>query len=154
MSTKHVAGAAALFIVGALLGYVAGRHVQQSGTRPQGAADQQQKRTKTGSWSVKFSGAASFRLPEKEPIVRLDVKQHKPYLLDALILSATNLTDRSYVVSYNVYGYDSKGSRMSEGGDKFAIGRRESVIRQVDVEPYGGGFRKASSFQLVTTLEQ
>ena len=48
----------------------------------------------------------------------------------------TNLTARPYFVSDQVYGYNAKGQRVSDGNDDFAMAGHESVNRVVYLDSH------------------
>ncbi len=145
-----------MFACGALLGYVLAVH--RSGRGP----TQWRATTKLGPWSTSFKLPASVQLPDKDPMMKFDFQKDEGFLYDQLKLTVTNLTNRSYAVSYRVYGYNSKGSRVSEDLDKFAIGKRERLITRIELVTYGGSGAypahrpelKASSFAFQVELEQ
>jgi hypothetical protein len=71
-------------------------------------------------------------MPDKSPVIRCDfLKQPADFILGLMSVTITNLVSQPYSVRYNIYGYDAKGRRVSDGEDGFAIGGRESVVRQV-----------------------
>jgi hypothetical protein len=70
--------------------------------------------------------------------------------LGYLSVTHENLTDRSFVVRYAVFGYDDKGLRISEGTDQFPIGKHEKVVRQVFLESQASAvsFKLGSMFAI------
>ena len=83
-----------------------------------------------GPWNVKFGIPGSADVPEKSPIIKWSFAQDMDTGFGYIAVTAANLTDRSYSVRYNIYGYQD-GRRISEGNDEFTIGKRETVVRKV-----------------------
>jgi hypothetical protein len=93
-------------------------------------------------------------LPDGNPVIRFEFGKVERFLADNLTVTITNMTGRQCIVAYTVFGYDSKGRRVSEDSAEFRIGSHESVVRGIWLSTYGLGRRPASSFLLVTTVEQ
>lgn len=110
-----------------------------------------------GPWKVKFGIPGSAEVPEKSPILKCTFAEDANAGFGYIDVTAANLSDRSYSVRYNVYGYDQDGRRVSEGNDEFTIGRRETVLRKVflvsqqSVQVQG---QLGSVFSIQATLEQ
>ena len=124
-----------LVAFGFALGYYAGRHsLGLPGTLKAGGS--KLSGPQLGPWQARFSVPGSVEMPDNSPIIRCDVpKQGADFeFLGYLNVTITNLTTSRYGIRYNIYGYDSKGRRVSEGGDEFRIGSHESVVRQVFIE--------------------
>ena len=143
-------------------GFAAGYFLGQSGHVLRGSAKSPSKDAPVeetlGPWKASFRIPGSVQVPQVQPVVKCEFSKHAESLLGFVNVTLTNLVDKSYVISYQVYGYDSKGRRISEGDDEFAIGPRESVIkklfldRQLPVESQGS--RLGSTFWLEVTLQQ
>lgn len=84
-----------------------------------------------GPWNAKFSIPGSVTLPEQSPTVKCSFAKSPDAGFGFISVTVANLSDESYAVRYNIYGYDQSGRRISQGSDKFAIGKHETVLRQV-----------------------
>jgi hypothetical protein len=85
-----------------------------------------------GLLSAKFHIPGSVRMPDANSLIALNVpRQGGDIILGFLHLTMTNLKSQPYLVRYHVYGYDTRGRRVSEGQDEFAIGSHESVAREI-----------------------
>src|SRR5260370_39813043 len=63
--------------------------------------------------------------------------------------------DHPHLVRYIVYGYDQNGRRISQGGDEFAIGKRETVLRNVRLQSEERVFGKiGSTFWIQMALDE
>jgi hypothetical protein len=145
--------AVAIFL-GGVVGYFVGHVHLQSPFQKQGRIQQGQPSATLGSWETKFKPPASVRLPDTNPVVTFEFGKVERILLDNLTVTITNMTGSPYTLSYVVFGYDSKGSRVSEGKAAFQIGGHESVAREIWLETYGGTPRPASSFLLGARADQ
>ena len=67
-------------------------------------------------------------------VIKCTFSNTTDYKVGYLSVTHENLTDRSFVVQYAIFGYDDKGRRISEGVDQFPIGKHEKVVRQVFLE--------------------
>jgi uncharacterized protein YneF (UPF0154 family) len=145
---------AATFLGGAFGGYFVGHLIRKSPIQEEERIRPRQTRTKLGSWEVQFKPPASIQLPDGQPLIRFEFGKVEKIIFDELTVTITNITGRQCIVGFTVFGYDSKGRRVSEGSAEFQIGSHESVVRDVWLSTYGLGRRPASSFLLVTTVEQ
>lgn len=84
-----------------------------------------------GPWKAKFSIPGSAALPENSPTVKCSFAKSATAGFGFIAVTVANLNDESYVVRYDIYGYDQKGKRISQGSDEFAIGKHETVLRNV-----------------------
>jgi hypothetical protein len=83
-----------------------------------------------GPWQATFHIPGSAEMPANGPFVRCYVpRQTAGTGLGTMHVIITNLTARAFVVSYQIYGYDAKGERVSYGDDHFGIGGHEVVNR-------------------------
>ncbi len=127
----RVAVGALLFITGVAFGY----SIALYRSRERAAAP---AATKTlGPWAVTFKVPGSAQLPDKAPLLKLEFD--RTALPSELKMTVSNLTDQPYVVTYGIYGYNTKGIRVCGDVAKFAIGRHESVLRQSRLTTYGSG---------------
>jgi hypothetical protein len=84
-----------------------------------------------GPWKAKFTIPGSAALPEQSPTVKCSFAKSADGGFGFISVTVANSNDEPYTVRYNIYGYDPKGRRISEGSDEFAIGKRETVLRSV-----------------------
>lgn len=99
-----------------------------------------------------FKAPGSILFPDAHPILGFDFGRPAHNLLK---VSITNLTDRSYLVLYTVYLYDSSGKRIGHENDKFAIGGRKSVAKELLLHTYALSKNpKPSRFGLALSVEQ
>jgi len=146
--------AAAIFFGGAFVGYFVGHFFRQNPFQKQERIQQGQSGRKLGPWEVQFKPPTLIQLPDGIPVIKFEFGKVERILRDNLTVTITNMTGRQWIVSYMVFGYDSKGRRVSEGNSQFQIGSQESVVREVWLSTYGMESRPASSFLLVATVEQ
>jgi hypothetical protein len=83
-----------------------------------------------GPWQAKLMVPGTASLPSANPLIKCSLLKTADFNVGYLHLAFVNLSDQSYVVKYIVLGYNTKGQRISQGDDEFAIGKRESVVRQ------------------------
>jgi hypothetical protein len=147
----------ALVALGFALGYYAGRRsMGLRGTMNPGPVPLPQQpaspETKLGPWAASFHIPGSVQMPDKTPVIKCEFKAIK---FGYLYVTITNLTSPSYLVRYNIYGYDAKRRRVSDGEDQFAIGRHESVVRKVMLNSRSEGFllESGKTFWVQMTLE-
>jgi uncharacterized protein YcfL len=133
---SQIFGGILVFVLGFGLGYFAGQSRQPSATSAEPALKNQSSPKELGPWKAVFRLPRSVEMPEPEPILRcLFEKSSKvESLLNPLVVTVSNLESKSYMVHYEVYGYDAKGRRVSEGVDEFAIGPKETVVRRPHLE--------------------
>ncbi len=136
------------------MGYFVGQAFRQNPLQKQERIQQGQSGTKLGPWETRFKPPTSIRLPDANPVVTFEFGRVERVVYDNLTVTITNMTGGQYTLSYMVFGYDSKGRRVSEGEAEFQIGSRESVVREIQLQTYGLGPRHASSFLLVTRIDQ
>jgi hypothetical protein len=150
---KQLLAATVLVVSGFLAGFFVGRQAREGPRVPPQA---RQTKTRLGPWNVTFRLPASIQVPEGQPILKFEFERSSLRSLDALPVTISNLSDRSYLVSCSLYGYDSKGRRMSQATDIFPIGRRERVVREFLLFPYAsfGAIMQARSFALVVSVEE
>jgi hypothetical protein len=91
--------------------------------------------------------------PDKTDILRFEV--HRPKLtLESYPVSITNLSDRAYPVTYEIFAYDAQKRRVDEASDSVTIGARETVLRQLGFDhPASVDARTFASFRLVAYIE-
>ncbi len=87
-----------------------------------------------GPWKAKFTIPGSAVLPEKSPTVKCSFTKSANAGFGYISVTVANLSDEPYAVRYSIYGYDQNGRRISRGDDEFAIGRHETVLRNVFLE--------------------
>jgi hypothetical protein len=83
-----------------------------------------------GPWQAKLTVPGTASLPSENPLIKCSLSKTAEFNLGYLHLTFANLSDQSYVVKYIALGYNTKGQRISQANDQFAIGKRESVVRQ------------------------
>jgi hypothetical protein len=83
-----------------------------------------------GPWQAKLTVPGTASLPSENPVIKCSLLKTADFSAGYLHLTFANLSDQSYVVKYAVLGYNTKGERISQGNDEFAILKRESVVRQ------------------------
>ena len=108
-----------ILVFGFVVGYFVGQsaHVLRSSTK---APSEDAPAGETlGPWKASFRIPGSLQVPQDQPAIRCDFSRPVFGLVNETI---TNLVDKSFVISYQVYGYDPKGRRVSEAEDEFAIG--------------------------------
>src|SRR2546426_2231231 len=145
-----------LVTFGFTLGYYAGGH---SSGLPRTAKPEQAGKVQLGPWVASSHIPGSLQMPDKSPLIRCEFQSIR---FGSIHLTVTNLVGRSYLVRYNIYGYNVKGRRVSDGYDEFAIGGQESVVRKVILntyaDPLAGGFQKqqlfGQTFSVQMTLEE
>ncbi len=112
-------------------------------------------RATLGPWNAKFSIPGSVELPKEAPVIKCSFSKSREAVFGRIGVTVANVSDHSYVVRYNIYGYDQNGRRISEGSDEFAIGKRESVLRNVSLQSQESVFGKLGSvFWIQMALEQ
>ncbi|SRR5258705_368704 len=84
-----------------------------------------------GPWKAKLAIPGSALLPEQNPIVKCSLAKPSDGGFGFIGVTVANLSNETYAVRYNIYGYDQSGRRISQGSDEFAIGKRETVLRSV-----------------------
>jgi hypothetical protein len=84
-----------------------------------------------GPWKAKFTIPGSAVLPDDNPTVKFSFAKSADAGFGFIAVTVANLSDESYAVRYNIYGYDKNGRRISQGSDEFAIGKHETVLRSV-----------------------
>jgi hypothetical protein len=151
---QWVLAAVVIFIAGGVVGYFGGQLFHQKAFQKQEHIQQAASGTELGPWEVQFRPPATIQLPDRNPVIRFEFGKAERISRDNLTVAITNMTGRQCILSYVVFGYDSKGRRVSEAKARFQIGSRESVVREVWLDTYGLDSRPASSFLLVTTVEQ
>jgi len=127
MQARSIFLALLLFAAGLGIGYYVGRHPDISETFAP-------KAKQSGTWRARITVPGSVELPTENPIIRCTFAKTAEYKVGYIGVTHENLTDRSFVVKYAIFGYDEKGRRISEGVDQFPIGKHESVVRQVFLE--------------------
>ncbi len=146
-----------VFITGVVFGYSIALY------RSRGRAAVPGTTTTLGPWAATFKVPSSMRLPDKDPVLKFEFTRDRMASLDELKLTVSNLTDQSYLVTYGIYAYNTKGKRVSGDFDKFAIGKHESVIRQIMLSTYGSApslppevdpQMRASTFTLSVKVEK
>jgi hypothetical protein len=138
MQARSIFLALLLFIAGLGVGYYAGRHpavLEKSGTKTQ----------QSGTWRAQVRVPGSVELPVENPIIKCTFAKTLDSGFGFLSVTHKNLTDRSYIVNYDVYGYDEKRQRVSLGTDEFVIGRHETVVRNVYLDSQAPGIGKIGS---------
>ena len=155
---KKFLSAIAFVTFGFALGYLEGRHsLGLLGTANPGQAllpqESGQAGAKLGPWTASFRLPGSVQMPDKSPVVKCAFKAIK---FSYMYVTITNLTSRPYLVTYNLYGYDAKGRRVSDGHDQFTIGGHESVARKVMLLDRAEGFfaQFGRTFSVQMTLEE
>lgn len=123
MQARTIFLALLLFAAGLGIGYYAGHHSNVSNTTA--------AKSTLGPWKAKFTVPGSAGLPEQNAVIRCRFAKPLEYSLGFMNITLTNLDDRQFLVRYAIFGYNKKGQRISDGTDKFAIGRQESVVRKV-----------------------
>jgi hypothetical protein len=146
--------AVGLFFGGVLVGYFLGHVSRQDPSRKQESIQQGQPGTKLGSWETKFKPPASVRLPDANPVVTFEFEKVERVYFDNLTVTITNMTGSPYTLSYMVFGYDSKGRRVSEDEAAFQIGGHESVVKRITLQTSGSALRPASSFLHAARADQ
>lgn len=119
-------------------GYCVGRHPRNLATLISDA--------KHGAWVAHFKMPGSFGLPEKAPVIKCSFRPDDQIMALAGMFQATmtNLTDRRYIVQYQIVGYDAQERRVSEGGDGFTIGGHETVMRQLNLDSQVVSYRSVA----------
>src|SRR5712664_295361 len=84
-----------------------------------------------GPWKAKLTIPGSALLPEQNAVVKCSLSKPSDGGFGFIGVTVANLSNESYAVRYNIYGYDQSGKRISQGSDEFAIGKRETVLRHV-----------------------
>ena len=74
-----------------------------------------------GSWQAKLTVPGTASLPSENPVIKCSLLKTADFSAGYLHLAFANLSDQSYVVKYAVLGYNTKGERISQGNDEFAI---------------------------------
>jgi hypothetical protein len=105
-------------------------HKESSAVEHQSASLASTKKT-LGPWKAKFTIPGSATLPEQNPTVKCSFAKSRDAGFGFIGVTVANLSNESYTVRYNIYGYDQRGRRISQGSDEFAIGKRETVLRSV-----------------------
>ncbi len=147
-----------LVAVSFILGYFGGRY---SGRLPRARSGVAKSEAVLGPWKASFHipGTGSVQMPEKSPFVKCDVpRQTVGFPYPGLHVIITNLTARPYFVSDQVYGYNAKGQRVSDGNDDIAMAGHESVNRVVYLDSHvSQGFGREDygrAFVVVMSLKQ
>jgi hypothetical protein len=83
-----------------------------------------------GPWQAKLTVPGTVSLPSENPLIKCSLSKTADFNAGYLHLTFANLSSQSYVVKYIVLGYNTKGQRISQGNDEFAIQKRETVARQ------------------------
>jgi hypothetical protein len=83
-----------------------------------------------GPRQAKLTVPGTASLPSENPVIKCSLLKTVDFSAGHLHLAFANLSDQSFLVKYIVLGYNTKGQRISQGNDEFAIGKRESVARQ------------------------
>jgi hypothetical protein len=108
-----------------------------------------------GPWNAKFSIPGSVELPKETPVIKCSFSKSREGVFGYIGVTVVNVSDHSYVVRYNIYGYDQNGRRISEGSDEFAIGKHETVLRNVSLQSQESILGKLGSvFWVQMVLEQ
>jgi hypothetical protein len=76
----------------------------------------------------------STNLPEQTTVIRCSFGKPLEHGFGFMKVTLTNLDDSQFMVKYAIFGYNKKGERIIRGTDSFAIGRHESVVRNVFLE--------------------
>lgn len=153
---RKLAAATLIFVLGLTGGYFFAVYRFRDGISKAPAGK------KLGPWQATFRLPASIRVPLEDPVLVLELKRDEPLVYERLKLTVTNLTDRSFTVRLDVYGYDSMGIRESGDIERFSIGPREKLTREVMLGTYEGSpgslglppGRMASSFALSVEVEE
>jgi hypothetical protein len=115
----------AIVACGFAAGYWAGRRSRTSAVSSPPQAQHM-------AFDAKLQIPGSVDLPERSPVIRCGVARPRLFSgLGDLHVTFTNLTEGTYRITCFLYGYDPKGRRVSEYTDHFAVGRRETVIRDI-----------------------
>ena len=125
-----------IFVLGVGVGYFAGQFRRPSATSAEPALKYQPSPKELGPWKAVFRLPQTVEMPEPEPVLRCLFERSSKLesLVSPLVVTISNLESKSYMVHYEVYGYDAKGRRISVGVDEFAIGPNETVVRRPDLE--------------------
>jgi hypothetical protein len=137
MTTKgQVFGGVLILALGVGVGYFAGQFRHPSATGAEPMLKGQSPPKELGPWKAAFRVPRSLEIPEPEPMLRclFERSGKLELLVSPLVVTISNLQSKSYMVHYEVYGYDPKGRRISEGVDEFAIGPKETVVRRLHLE--------------------
>jgi hypothetical protein len=97
----------------------------------QPASSQASTKKTLGPWKAKFNIPGTAVLPDDNPTVKCSFAKSADAGVGFIAVTVDNLSKESHTVRYNIYGYDQNGRRISQGGDEFAIGKRETVLRSV-----------------------
>jgi hypothetical protein len=149
-----------ILVSGFAAGYFAGQRSDVLRTSVKSPSKDASAGETLGPWKASFRIPGSVQVPQDQPLIKCEFSKHAESLLGFVNVTLTNLVDKSYVISYQVYGYDSKGRRISEGEDGFAIGPRERVVRnlllhsQAPVTSLDSQTMLGSTFWLEVTLQQ
>jgi len=139
-----------------IFGYYAGRHSAQLADVMKPGQQTARTGIKLGPWKASFRVPGTVHMPDANPVVECDFLKPFDFQLGFLGMTVRSLSDRSYLVRYHIYGYDAKGRRISDGGDEFAIGPRERVVRKVFLKSHDPGIQSqlGSTFWVQMTLEE
>ena len=128
MQTRSILLALLLFVAGLTIGYYVGNHSTSLDTK---ASNTHIAKSTRGPWKAKFTVPGSADLPEQSTVIRCSFAKPIEYSVGYMNVTLTNLDDHQFMVKYAVFGYNKKGQRISEGTDRFTIGRQESVVRKI-----------------------
>lgn len=137
MQARNIFLGLLLFVAGLGVGYYAGRHPA--------SLKSETKSEQSGTWRARVRIPGSVELPVENPIIKCTFARTLESSLGFLSVTHRNLTDRSYIVNYDVFGYDEKGQRVSQGTDEFVIGKRETVVRKLYLYSQEPGMGKIGS---------
>jgi hypothetical protein len=126
----------------------------QTVARQSDAAPQATAKHILGPWQAKLTVPGTASLPSEHPLIKCSLLKTADFSAGYLHLAFANLSDQSYVVKYIVLGYNTKGQRISQGNDEFAIGKRESVIRQDFLNGQDAVSNPGSLFVIQLQLEE
>ena|SRR5215831_2663371 len=145
MQVRSIFLALLLFAAGFGLGYYVGRN-------PALSKSFSLRSQQSGSWRAELKISGSVQLPTDSPILKCSLSKPAEYNLGFVTVTHKNLTDRSFIVNYAIFGYDGKGRRVSEGVDEFVIGRHESVLRKVFLESHSASFKPDADMFVIQVL--
>jgi hypothetical protein len=128
MQARSILISALLFAAGLGIGYYVGH---QPGLSDSAAS----KSVQPGKWRAQITIPGSVELPtDRTAVIKCTFAKTTLFKFGFLNVTRENLTGRSFMVKYTIFGYDEKGRRISEGNDQFLIGKHESVVGQVILE--------------------
>jgi hypothetical protein len=135
--------------------YVLARAEKKVAVPPQSdAAPQATAKHILGPWQAKLTVPGTASLPSENPLIKCSLLKTADFNVGYLHLTFANLSSQSYVVKYIVLGYNTKGQRISQGNDDFAIGKHESVVRQDFLNSQDAVSNPGSLFVIQLQLEE